>query len=104
MTKRKKYYPNNWEELSQAPSEFFDSCTYADFMEWKVANWELIPGTSCVIRTRSKKTGKVKEVSYKRAKPATEHLAELMQDKDLEVTVCNPSRITYLVHPQNNDK
>ena len=65
-----KEFPNNWDEIKDAPDEAFESCTYEEFMEG-MQMWQ-IPSSHCVlIRVKNKQTGKVKELAYQKMHYAT---------------------------------
>ena len=61
MSKKKPYYPNNWQAFKDAPDEMFCDHTFDELMDWKVAGWELPSSVYCIIRTMDVNTKKVKE-------------------------------------------
>jgi hypothetical protein len=61
MPKKKPYYPNNLKALSKAPSHYFEQIPYNDFMDWKIAGWEIPASVACMIREECLDTGKIKE-------------------------------------------
>jgi hypothetical protein len=65
MKNKRKYYPNNWKVIKDAPSEVFEPCEF-EFMFDK--EWQLRPGAVGIVRTMNRKTGKVEEFSYKQEK------------------------------------
>ena len=36
-----KYYPHNWDAISDAPSEYFEEISFEDFAIWKINGWDL---------------------------------------------------------------
>ena len=61
MSGKRKYYPNNWKVIKNAPDAVFEPMEAIDVME---KEWSLRPGTFGVVRAESMKTGKVTEFSY----------------------------------------
>jgi len=96
MTKKHKYYPNNWEAYNETPSHWFDSIPYEDFMDWKIAGWEIPSSISCIIRERNIKTGKVKEHVYRLDHAAKAKCKKLMEAEESEFTVVSMDHIHHL--------
>ena len=65
MMKQKPYYPNNWEAISNAPDECFETLPFEQFMDWKIAGWELPSSIDCIIREHNLETGKITEHVYR---------------------------------------
>ena len=61
MSGKRKYYPNNWKIIKNAPDVIFEPMDAIDVMD---KDWSLRPGTFGVIRAESMRTGKVTEFSY----------------------------------------
>ena len=91
-----KYYPNNWKAIHDAPSEYFEECSYEDFFVWKLNGWEMPSSVTCLMRAEHKDTGKIKEHVYKSPKRAVQRLTKYMDDGNYNVTVCNHEAITLL--------
>tara|TARA_R100001082_G_scaffold107631_1_gene81766 strand:- start:92 stop:409 length:318 start_codon:yes stop_codon:yes gene_type:complete len=102
MSKKKPYYPNNWKALRDAPSHWFDSIPYEDFMDWKIAGWEMPSSVACMIRETNVKTGKVKEYIYSRESAAKKKAVEIMDKGESEFIVCTPGEIHHM-HPVFED-
>ena len=96
MAKR-KYFPNNWHVIKQAPEEIFQQHTYEELMDWRVHNWTLPSSVCCIIRESNVKTGKVKEYVYQKPKAAQAKLDKLFAQEDLEITVCDYESIHQFV-------
>jgi len=96
MPKKKPYFPNNWEAYKKAPSHWFDDIPYDDFMDWKIAGWELPSSVACVIREENLETGKVKEYVYQRASAAKAKTRAMMREGVSEFTVCTPESIHFM--------
>lgn len=99
----KSYFPNNWSEYANAPSEMFEPCTFIEMMEWKVAGWELPSSVDCIIRTTHLKTGKVKEYVYKRRHAAENKIKELIHQKTHEFCVTTHESQHYIGPRSIND-
>ena len=78
MSKKKDYFPNNWEAYSEADAELFESLPFDQFMDWKVAGWELPSSVTCIIREKNLRTGKIKEHVYQRRHAANKKIKQLM--------------------------
>ena len=57
----------------------------ADIVLDVVNNWDLPSSVMCIIRATHKQTGKIKEYSYQRPKPAVACIGKLLQDHDILV-------------------
>ena len=101
MSKKKKkpYFPNNWEAIAAAPAEYFDSLPFEQFMDWKLAGWEIPSSVSCIIRETNVKTGKVKEYVYQRMSAAQNKAKQLMAVGECEFLVCTEDEI-HLMTPK----
>ena len=99
MPKNKPYFPNNWEAIASTPAEYFDSLPFEQFMDWKLAGWEIPSSISCIIREKNVKTGKVKEHVYQRMHAAKNKARELMDIGESEFLVCTPDEI-HLMTPK----
>ena len=102
MTKKKKkrdYFPNNWDAIHSAPAEYFESLPFEQFMDWKLAGWEIPSSISCIIRENNLKTGKVKEYVYSRAHAAKNKAREIMDMGESEFLVCTHDEI-HLMQPK----
>ena len=102
MTSKKPYFHNNWEAINDAPDELFDSISYEDFMDWKIAGWELPSSCNYLIRERNLKTGKVKEYVYQKPGAAKKRLAQQMKSGEYEFTVCDQDAV-HLLTPHWED-
>jgi len=97
-----KYYPHNWDAISDAPSEYFEACTVEDFFEWKVNGWMMPSSISCILRAQHINTGKIKEHVYKSPQRAVNRLVSYMESGQYEVTVCNHDSISLVVNNDTN--
>tara|TARA_R100000781_G_scaffold87042_1_gene53564 strand:- start:1437 stop:1742 length:306 start_codon:yes stop_codon:yes gene_type:complete len=79
MTKKKKYFPNNWKAYKDSDDEMFYDHTFEEFMSWKVAGWELPSSVCCIIRVTDKSTKKIKEYVYDHPKAAMNFVGKLME-------------------------
>jgi hypothetical protein len=103
MTKKKRYYPNNWQEYKDAPDKFFLPLAFDEFMDWKIAGWELPSSVSCIIRERNTITGKVKEYTYSRVGDAKNKCRAIMDIGESEFTVCTREAVHFMQPELNYD-
>jgi len=81
MTKKKQpYFHNNWKLYKESPDEFFLAHEFDDFMNWKVAGWELPSSVCCIIRESDQKTKQVKEHVYTKHQFAVRKINKLMKE------------------------
>ena len=99
MSGKPPYFPNNWKKFKDAPAELFDTHTFEEIMEWKIAAWEIPADVCCIIRATHLKTRKVKEHVYKRQHAAEAKVTEYMNKLSHEFVVCTHDTIHY-VHPE----
>ena len=92
----KPYFPNNWEEIKDAPDELFQRHTFEEMMEWRVQSWEFPSSVYCVIREENLKTGKIKEHTYQRRSAAAAKIEKLLEAADVEFTVADHDSIHFL--------
>lgn len=105
MMSRKPYYPNNWKQYKDSPSEWFDAMPFEQFMDWKVANWELPSSVGCIIRETNINSGKVTEHIYRRPHAAQTKVKKMMAKGESEFVVCTPEEIHHLFPKEYfNDK
>ena len=96
--KKKKYYPNNWKAIKDAPDEAFaldegQPLSFEEFMLWKFGNWELDDDVNCIIRVHTKR--KVKEYVYSNKKWANKKIRELLV-KGHEFTIAADDRLEHV--------
>tara|TARA_R100000458_G_C8176297_1_gene174947 strand:+ start:164 stop:499 length:336 start_codon:yes stop_codon:yes gene_type:complete len=105
--KKKKYFPNNWEAIRDAPDEAFSSPSgpllFKDFMDWKMEGWELPSSVACVIRETNLSTGKVKEYTYAKQGNAKNKIDSIIAEGKSEFLVCDGEEVAYL-YPQYLDE
>lgn len=80
MGKRKEF-PNNWEELADAPAELFDTLSYDEFMEWRGDSWEIPSSVSVIMRIEylndEGQIHRIEERTYNHAHRATKFIKGL---------------------------
>ena len=101
MTKKKPYFPNNWEAMKNTPAEAFRlpnnmPLTFDDFMDWKVGGWELPSSISCIIRQTDLETGRVTEYVYKNSASAKKKLMKLMEGGNSEFSIADHDEVHFL--------
>ena len=92
----KKEFPNNWKAIKDAPTEYFEGCSWEEFEIFKLNGWELPSSIECIIRAEHKDTGAITEHSYQRAHAAQERLINYLKDGKHILTVCNSDAIHLL--------
>jgi len=104
MTSKKKYFPNNWRAYKEAHHSFFIPIPYDEFMDWKIAGWEMPSSVSCMIRETNRRTGKVKEYIYSSETAAKNRARRIMDKGESEFIVCTPNEIHYMEPELNYDE
>ena len=97
---KKKYYPNNWRAIKDAPDQFFLPLEYNEFMDWKINGWEIPSSIACIIREQNVKTGKVTEHVYSRLSNANKRANKIMREGKSEFLVCTHDDIGH-VYPKH---
>tara|TARA_R100000458_G_scaffold45979_2_gene44342 strand:- start:513 stop:845 length:333 start_codon:yes stop_codon:yes gene_type:complete len=100
MPKKKPYYPNNWKAISAAPAEWFGDIPFDEFMDWKIAGWELPSSVSCIIREENLETGKIKEYVYQRTTAAKAKTRAMMREGISEFTVVSHDAVHFMTPEQ----
>ena len=77
---KKKYYPNNWKQIKDAPVDQFPSISYQDFEDWKIYGYQLPPYIFGVLRAEDLDTGKVEEFTYQTRTHAKKRIAKCMKE------------------------
>jgi hypothetical protein len=98
----KKYFPNNWQRFKDVPADDFETISYDDFMDWKVAGWEINSSYNVIIRATNLENSKVVEHVYKRQSAAEGKIQEYLNSLDHELVICTHDKI-YYVHPEMFD-
>ena len=102
MPKKKPYYPNNWEAIHSAPSEYFQELPFDQFMSWKMEGWELPSSVACIIREKNLTNGKVKEYVYQQETAARNKARQIMDIGESEFVVCTQDQI-HVMEPKYLD-
>ena len=93
---KKKYYPNNWRAIKDAPDQFFLPLDYNEFMDWKMCGWELPSSVDCIIREQNLNTGKVKEYVYNTTTGGRKRADKIMKEGKSEFLVCTHDNIGHM--------
>ena len=97
MAKKKKpYFPNNWDAYNEVDPELFEDLPFEQFMDWKVAGWELPSSVACIIRDLNLRTGKIKEYVYQKPAAAKKKLEQRMESGDCEFIVADHDTVHFL--------
>ena len=91
-------FPNNWQEVHDADSEDFGSCTFEEFQEM-MSLWHLPSSIVCVMRVENKDTGKIKEYTYRKVSAATNKMEKLVEDPANVITIMDDTTIHHLMNP-----
>ena len=94
-----KEFPNNWEEIADAPDEMFDTCTFEEFMIG-MSNWHIPSSHAVIMRVTNKNTGKVKELAYQKMGSARNKMLKLVEDTANEIVICDNNSI-HLIKQQD---
>ena len=97
---KKKYFPNNWKNIKDAPEQFFLPLEYDEFMDWKINGWEIPSSVACIIREQNIKTGKVTEHVYSRLSNANKRANKIMKEGKSEFLVCTHDDIGHIYPKQ----
>ena len=96
--KKQRYFHNNWRQYKNSPDDFFYGHSFKDFMNWKVAGWELPSSVCCIIRETDTKTKKVKEHVYSKRSYAIKKVEDLIQQQK-EFTIVDEYEV-YQMYPE----
>ena len=100
MPKKKKYFPNNWRLYKDSDDSMFIPHEYDEFMNWKVAGWEIPSSVCCIIRETDPVTKKVKEHVYSRQRSAVKFINKLMEEGK-EFTIVDEEQI-HQMYPEDD--
>ena len=100
---KQPYYPNNWRAFKDAPDETFETLTFDEFMDWKIAGWQIPSSVYCIVRDYNKRTGKIKEYVYQRPDHADRKLQSLMLKGESEFTIATEDQVTILRPAEDYD-
>ena len=92
---KRKYYPNNWREIKDAPDEYFPELEYEDLMDWKLGGYELPANVFGIVRSECKDGGKTYEYTYKSEYQARERVKKEVQKKR-HVTLCTMEGVWHI--------
>ena len=105
MTRKKKYFPNNWRAIKDTPSSVFSHppLSFDDFMHWKMDGWQIPTSISCIIREQDTETGKVTEHVYNRIGNAENKARAIMEKGESEFCVATRDQI-HQVYPNYEEE
>ena len=95
MSKR-KYYPNKVKQIQAIPSKHFESIDFEDFLDWKIAGYELPEGVMCLLRERNLRTNKVSEYTYQQMSAAKRRTNKILKQGDSELTIWTHSQVAHI--------
>ena len=103
MAKNKKYFPNNWKAIAEAPSEYFFPLEFDELMDWKIGGYEIPSSIAAIIREHNLETGKVSEYVYQSTSRARNRANKIMAAGKSEFMVCTHDEVHH-VYPQSTTK
>ena len=93
---KKKYFPNNWKAIKDAPYQFFESIPFDEFMDWKMMGWEIPTSIAAIVREQNLKTGEVKEYIYNTISGANKRCKRIMRESKSEFLICTHDDIAHM--------
>ena len=102
MSKKKPYYPNNWQAYANCPDDMFEPISMEQFTHWKIEGWEIPSSISCIIREEDKESGTIKEYTYSRDSAAQKRVNKIM-DKGNVFTVCAHDGLHYMIPKESEE-
>ena len=84
------------ESITEGSEEYFEPCTYEEFVTWRLGSWEFEDDFHCIIRVQHVTNGKVKEHVYKQQKAADKCLLKYLEGQEHDITVCNNNAIHHI--------
>ena len=97
MSKKKKpYFHNNVEAIRDAPDKWFIPIPFDEFMDWKIAGYEIPSSVACIIREHNLKTGSINEYVYQQPSAAKNKCLEIMDVGESEFIVCDHDQIHHM--------
>ena len=94
--RKKKYFPNNYEAVKAAPYQWFMPIPFDEFMDWKIAGYEIPSSINCIIRETRLDTGEVTEYVYQTAGRARNKCRQIMDEGVSEMVICTDEELHYL--------
>ena len=91
--KKKKDFPNSWDQFAELDSSFFMPIEFEEFMDWKVYGWQIPGNVCCLIRERNISTGKVHEHVYQRPSAADKKIKQLTLQPNVEFTIVTDEHV-----------
>ena len=95
-----KTFANNWQYYKDLNDEYFGTPTYQEVM-LDSALWQIASSHTCVLRVENKRTGLIKEYSYKTDFGAANKIIELADDYENVITVADNETIHLLKYPDD---
>ena len=99
--KKKPYFPNNYDAVSECPAEFFHPIEFEEFMDWKIGGYEIPSSINSIIREHNLETGKVTEYVYQTAGHAKRKCKSIMKEGVSEFVVCTEDQV-HFIYPEPN--
>ena len=100
--KKRKYFPNNWKPIKDAPEEAFPPIEFEDFMDWKIGGYEIPQSVAALVREKDLDTGKIKEHVYKYRHAAKKKCHKLIIEGNKEITIVQQDTV-HFIDPKQHD-
>tara|TARA_R100000781_G_scaffold83643_1_gene51490 strand:- start:429 stop:740 length:312 start_codon:yes stop_codon:yes gene_type:complete len=100
--KKRKYFPNKWKPIKDAPVEAFETIEFEEFLDWKIGGYEIPDHIACIIRAKNLETGKIKEHVYQLRHAAKKKCRKLMNTGAYELTIVQRDTV-HVLYPSEND-
>ena len=94
--RKKKYFPNNYDAIASAPSEYFPPIAFDEFMDWKICGYEIPSSVNSIIREKRLDTGEITEYVYQRPSAAKRRARQIMDEGVSEFIVCTSEAVHHL--------
>jgi hypothetical protein len=96
-----KEFPNNYDALSNAPSEAFAECSWEDFVEWKIMGWDMPSSVYMIIRAQHVDSYAITEHVYQKPGAARNRVLKYMQDGEHDLVLCTHDSVSLLTKPDS---
>lgn len=92
----KKYYPNNWQAISDIPDDIFEPTDYEVIIENLVDCWDINSSVDTILRSTNINTKKVTEHTFIRPANARIKLAKLCKEGCNEIIVMRADEMFHI--------
>jgi len=82
--------------IKDSPSKWFGTIDYEEFMDWKIAGWEIPSSVAAIIREKDLESGKITEYVYTTISGANKRANKIMKNSKAEFTVCTHDDLAHM--------